>query len=62
MIGRVREIASKRWVMDIGAQAQANLQLSAVNLPGGIQRRRTADDELNMREIFKEGDLVSAEV
>lgn len=33
--------------------------LSAVSLPGGIQRRRTAEDELQMREIFKEGDLVS---
>lgn len=32
--------------------------LSAVSLPGGIQRRRTAEDELQMREIFKEGDIV----
>lgn len=36
--------------------------LSAVSLPGGIQRRRTAEDELQMREILKEGDLVSVRV
>ena len=33
--------------------------LSAVSLPGGVQRRRTAEDELQMREIFQEGDLIS---
>jgi exosome complex component RRP4 len=38
------------------------LQLSAVNLPGGIQRRRNAVDELNMRQLYGENDLVSAEV
>ena len=27
--------------------------LSAVNLPGGVQRRRTYEDELNMREFFE---------
>ncbi|KAH7282553.1 hypothetical protein KP509_35G036300 [Ceratopteris richardii] len=36
--------------------------LSAVNLPGGIQRRRTVIDELNMRSLFEENDLISAEV
>lgn len=36
--------------------------LSAVTLPGGVQRRRTAVDELNMRTLFAEGDLISAEV
>mmetsp|Transcript_14077 Transcript_14077/g.56641 ORF Transcript_14077/g.56641 Transcript_14077/m.56641 type:complete len:185 (-) Transcript_14077:1294-1848(-) len=36
--------------------------LSAMNLPGGVQRRRTYEDELNMRSLIKEGDLISAEV
>eukprot|EP00163_Fabomonas_tropica_P004807 TRINITY_DN1425_c0_g1_i2.p1 TRINITY_DN1425_c0_g1~~TRINITY_DN1425_c0_g1_i2.p1 ORF type:complete len:152 (-),score=18.73 TRINITY_DN1425_c0_g1_i2:380-835(-) len=36
--------------------------LSSINLPGGVQRRRTATDELNMRNFFEEGDLVSAEI
>jgi exosome complex component RRP4 len=27
-----------------------------------VQRRRTAEDQLNMRQFYVEGDLVSAEV
>ena len=30
-----------------------------MNLPGGILRRRGVQDELMMREYFKEGDLIS---
>lgn len=62
VIGRVVELAGKRWRLDIHAARFAVLMLSAVNLPGGVQRRRTQEDELNMRSFFKEGDLVSAEV
>jgi exosome complex component RRP4 len=62
VIGRVVELAARRWKMDVNARGDAALLLSAVNLPGGIQRRRNADDELNMRAFFREGDLVSAEV
>ncbi|VAI55776.1 unnamed protein product [Triticum turgidum subsp. durum] len=36
--------------------------LSSMNLPDGIQRRRTDVDELNMRSILEENDLVCAEV
>ncbi len=36
--------------------------LSAVNLPGGAQRRRTYEDQLQMREFFVENDLISAEI
>eukprot|EP00966_Prymnesium_polylepis_P245250 5673468-Prymnesium_polylepis.1 len=36
--------------------------LSSINLPGGEQRRRTAEDQLNMRQFYVEHDLVSAEV
>lgn len=62
VIGRVVELAGKRWKLDIHAARHAILLLSAVNLPGGVQRRRTHEDELKMRTYFKEGDLVSAEV
>ena len=41
---------------------QATLLLSSINLPGGVQRRRTTADELNMRHFFVENDLISAEV
>lgn len=62
VVGRVVELAGRRWRLDVNAARHAVLLLSAVNLPGGIQRRRTHEDELNMRAFFKEGDLVSAEV
>mmetsp|Transcript_31083 Transcript_31083/g.69022 ORF Transcript_31083/g.69022 Transcript_31083/m.69022 type:complete len:304 (+) Transcript_31083:149-1060(+) len=62
VIGRISEIAGKRWKVDLNSRQEAGLLLSAVNLPGGIQRRRNAEDELNMRGFFKEGDVISAEV
>lgn len=62
VVGRVVELGGRRWRLDIGSTRHAILLLSAVNLPGGVQRRRTYEDELNMRSFFKEGDLVSAEV
>ena len=36
--------------------------MSSINLPGGTLRRRTANDELQMRRYFQEGDLLVAEV
>ncbi|KAK9811058.1 hypothetical protein WJX73_009950 [Symbiochloris irregularis] len=62
VVGRVIEIAAKRWRIDMNARREAALMLSAVNLPGGVQRRRTAEDELSMRAVYEEGDLISAEV
>jgi exosome complex component RRP4 len=37
VIGRVIEVASKRWRVEVGASRDAALLLSAVNLPGGAQ-------------------------
>ncbi len=37
----------------------AVLMLSSVNLTGGVQRRRTVEDQLQMRTYFQENDLVS---
>eukprot|EP00879_Flechtneria_rotunda_P004122 GHRR01004367.1.p1 GENE.GHRR01004367.1~~GHRR01004367.1.p1 ORF type:complete len:327 (+),score=72.26 GHRR01004367.1:123-1103(+) len=62
VVGRVTEIAGKRWKIDLNSRQEAGLLISAVNLPGGVQRRRNAEDELNMRSMFTEGDLISAEV
>jgi hypothetical protein len=33
--------------------------LASVNLPGGVQRMRTSEDQLQMRALFQEQDLVS---
>ncbi|QCD97584.1 exosome complex component RRP4 homolog [Vigna unguiculata] len=62
VIGRVAEVAQKRWRLDINFNQDAVLMLSSMNMPDGVQRRRTALDELNMRCIFEENDVVCAEV
>lgn len=62
IVGRVIEVAPKRWRLDINYSQDAVLMLSSINLPDGIQRRRTAEDELNMRTIFEENDVICAEV
>ncbi|KAI0015655.1 putative 3 [Xylariomycetidae sp. FL0641] len=62
VIGRIVEVQAKRWRVDVGAALLAQLPLSAINLPGGIQRRRTETDELQIRTFFSEGELVVAEV
>lgn len=62
IVGRVIEVAPKRWRLEINFSQDAVLMLSSMTLPDGIQRRRNADDELNMRSIFVENDVVCAEV
>ncbi|KYQ92590.1 Exosome complex exonuclease RRP4 [Tieghemostelium lacteum] len=62
IVGRITEIQGKRWKVDVNARQDYFLMLSAINLPGGIQRRRTSSDELQMRNLFVENDLVYAEV
>jgi exosome complex component RRP4 len=62
IVGRIVEVQARRWKVDVAAPLLAQLPLSAINLPGGILRRRTSADELQMRNFFVEGDLVLAEV
>jgi exosome complex component RRP4 len=62
VVGRIVEVQTRRWKVDVAAPLLANLPLSSINLPGGILRKRTAVDELNIRSFFTEGDLVVAEV
>ncbi len=56
------QVGSKRWRVDVRGRQDATLHLSSVNLSGGVQRRRTFEDALNMRSLFKEEDVISAEV
>lgn len=62
VVGRIVSVQTKKWSVDIAAPMLASLPLSSINLPGGILRRRTAVDELNIRSFFSEGDLLVAEV
>ncbi|KAH8110997.1 hypothetical protein DFH11DRAFT_1616461 [Phellopilus nigrolimitatus] len=62
VVGRITEVAARRWKVDANARQDAVLMLSSVNLPGGVQRRKLESDELQMRNFFEEGDLLVAEV
>ncbi|KAI9486332.1 MAG: exosome complex exonuclease rrp4 [Benjaminiella poitrasii] len=62
VVGRITEVAMRRWKVDVNARQDANLLLSSVSLPGGVQRRKNEADELQMRHFFAEGDMLVAEV
>ncbi|KAN0064358.1 Exosome complex component rrp4 [Thecaphora frezii] len=62
VVGQVTSLSPKRWKVDIHSRSDASLQLSSINLPGGVQRRKLESDELQMRTFFKENDWVVAEV
>ncbi|OCT65422.1 hypothetical protein XELAEV_18041662mg [Xenopus laevis] len=59
VVGRITEVQQKRWKVDTNSRLDSVLLLSAVNLPGGELRRRSAEDELAMRSYLQEGDLIS---
>lgn len=58
VVGRVTEVITKRWKVDVAGRQDAVLLLSSVNLPGGVQRRKNESDELHMRQFFAEGDVL----
>lgn len=62
IVGRIIGISNKRWKVELGAEHAGVLLLGAVNLPGGVLRRKSDSDELQMRTILKEGDLLNCEV
>ncbi|XP_051522593.1 exosome complex component RRP4-like isoform X1 [Myxocyprinus asiaticus] len=62
IVGRITEVQQKRWKVETNSRLDSVLLLSSVNLPGGELRRRSAEDELAMRDYLQEGDLISAEV
>lgn len=62
VIGRVTGIYNKRWKLDTNCKSDTTLSLSAINLPGVMQRRKSEEDEMNMREFFDLNDLVVCEV
>lgn len=62
VVGRVVEVQTERWAIEIGTAMLAYLHLGAIQLPGNVQRRRTDEDTLRMREFFEDNDIISAEV
>lgn len=62
IVGRIVSLENKKWTVDINAAHDASLLLTAINLPGGEQRRRSEEDTLHMRDFYSEGELLSGEV
>lgn len=64
VVGRIIEVqvGQRRWRVETGARLDSILLLNHINLPGGELRRKTTEDEMMMRNYFKEGDLIVAEV
>lgn len=56
------EVTNNRWKLDVNGRQNASLQIGAVSLHGGVHRRRTVDDALQMRSYFVENDLLVADV
>ena len=62
IVGRVTSVGQKRWKVDINACQDGVMALSAVNLHGGVLRRRNQEDQLQMRQFYDASDVISAEV
>ncbi|XP_064649188.1 exosome complex component RRP4-like [Lineus longissimus] len=62
IVGRIIDVAQKRWRVEAHSKLHSILLLSSVNLPGGELRKRSEEDERRMRDYLVEGDLISAEV
>ncbi|KFZ58167.1 Exosome complex component RRP4, partial [Antrostomus carolinensis] len=69
VVGRITEVSlltchgGGGWpAVETNSRLDSVLLLSSMNLPGGELRRRSAEDELAMRDYLQEGDLISAEV
>jgi exosome complex component RRP4 len=62
IVGRINEIAGDRWMVDFGGTQLASLPLGGINLPGSVQRRRTDEDKMQMRDFFREGEVFACEI
>lgn len=62
IVGRVMQIYNKKWKLDTNSKSDTTLSLSAINLPGSIQRRKSEDDEINMSNYFDINDVLVCEV
>ncbi|KPA77135.1 putative exosome complex exonuclease putativeribosomal RNA processing protein 4 [Leptomonas pyrrhocoris] len=62
IVGRILEVAGNKWLVDVNSTQTAIMLLSNVTEPGGMLRRRGRGDELGMRQLFDQEDLVAAEV
>lgn len=59
VIARIRAIQTKSWKVEMNSKQDAILMLSAIILPGGVQRRKQESDQIMMHTFLKEGDLIA---
>lgn len=62
VLGRVKAIRGKRWLIDIGGSVDAVLNISSVSLPKSEQRRKSKEETYNIRQFFKEDQVLFLEV
>ncbi|EKE41442.1 hypothetical protein ENUP19_0241G0005 [Entamoeba nuttalli] len=62
VVGRIVSVGVGFWKVDINGKNTGLLQISSINLPDGIQRRRTEIDNLNIKTFFDVNELICAEV
>ena len=62
VIARIIAVDKKSWRVNMNGLRDGVLNLAAINLPQGEQRRRSEEDSLQMRKHFTENDLLSGEV
>lgn len=62
VVGRIVEVQTDRWSVEVGTANHASLHLGSIHLPGNVMRRRTDEDTLRMHEFFEANDIISAEV
>lgn len=54
VVGRITEVAMRRWKVDVNSKQDANLLLSSVSLPGGVQVRDIKDGkDRNVHLLFQ---------
>lgn len=61
-IGRITTIEKGLWKVNVNSKREGVLNIVNINLPKGEQRKRNQDDTLNMKNFFKENDLLSGEI
>ncbi|KAL1189418.1 Exosome complex component RRP4-like protein [Cardamine amara subsp. amara] len=62
VVGCAIEVTQSRWRVELNSTQDGVLKLSSMDKPDDVQRRKTSVDELNMRNIIVEDDVVCVEV
>ncbi|KAG7594187.1 K Homology domain type 1 superfamily [Arabidopsis thaliana x Arabidopsis arenosa] len=62
VVGRVIQVAQSHWKVELNSTQDGVLKLSSINMPDSVQKRMTSVDELNMRNILVEDDVLCAQV